>query len=259
MPFPYKILNEPTTGKTAPAGRKFIYVLMFNIDGKTHKPFYVGQTRSLTARFADHQMVTWHAAKFGRPALIWIAGQVKERLADQAEQSLIGSLLRANYRLTNTAIARANRQRQSARAKLSFQHEDTPVILRYLDQPVTGTPVLRTWQAHWEADEGYEMPAAGNELQPAEVMDHIRALDYRSPEGRGLSGLIAAAFDPGWQRSDIDLLTAAKGTWGPKTVHRAGLEIRHIWVFRRGFTAGTVKGFRLTKNQTAAVLAARRT
>jgi hypothetical protein len=254
VPFAYEIINPPASGMAAPPGRTFIYVLMFNIPGCRSKPFYVGQARGLTQRFGNHQMITWHVARFGAPPRIFIAGLVPSDAADLAEQNLIARLARAGYRLTNTMVVRAGK---IVRRPTPFLTESREATLHHLGTPPPQESVFLAWQAQFQPANGIDRPVSGDELLPDEVLAYIEGLAYNSPNAKELSVLIASAFDPGFQTSTVDIVKELQGGHSAKHIQHTLMRLRDVWVFSKGLHAGRAKGYRLTKRHTAAVLALR--
>ncbi|MGR0161193.1 GIY-YIG nuclease family protein [Paenarthrobacter nitroguajacolicus] len=254
MSFAYELINPPASGMNAAAGRTFIYVLMFNIAGYPSKPFYVGQARGLTQRFGNHQMITWHVARFGAPPRIFIAGQVPSAAADLAEQNLIARLARAQYRLTNTMVVRAGK---IVRRPTPFLTEPREATLYHLGTPAPRESVFLAWQAQFILASGDQLPVSGDELHPDEVLSYVESLEYNSPDAREVSVLIANAFDPGFQNSIVDVVQAFQGKHKPGDLQNILMRLRDVWVFRKGLQAGRAKGYRLTRRHTAAILALR--
>ncbi|GAB5079571.1 GIY-YIG nuclease family protein [Arthrobacter sp. AD-310] len=254
MPFAYELINPPASGMNAPAGRTFIYVLMFNISGYPSKPFYVGQARGLTQRFGNHQMITWHVARFGAPPRIFVAGQVPFDAADLAEQNLIARLARAGYRLTNTMVVRAGK---IVRRPTPFLTEPREATLHHLNAPAPRDSVFLAWQAQFIPAGGTQRPVSGDELLPEEVLAYIESLEHNTPDAREVSLMIAKAFDPGFQGSTLDIVTAFKGKHSAKHLQHTLMRLRNVWVFRKGLQTERAKGYKLTRRHTAAILALR--
>lgn len=255
MSFTYELINPPATGMTAAAGRTHIYVLMFNIPGYPSKPFYVGQARGLTQRFGNHQMITWHVARFGTPPRIFIAGQVPSDTADLAEQNLIARLARAGYRLTNTMVVRAGK---IVRRPTPFLTEPRESTLHHLGTSPPRDSVLLAWQAQFVPASGNHPPVSGDELHPDEVLAYIEGLEYNSPNAKELSLLIAKAFDPGFQGSILNIVRELQDRrQSTKQLQHTLMRLRDVWVFSKGLQKGRAKGYLLTKRHTAAVLALR--
>jgi hypothetical protein len=252
--FAYELINPPATGLKAVPGWTHIYVLMFNIPGYASKPFYVGQARGLTQRFGNHQMITWHAARFGSPPKIYIAGLVRTETADLAEQNLIARLRRAGYRLTNSMVVRAGK---IVRQTTAFLTEPRETTLHHLGTPSPRESVLLAWQAQFLPADGQRPTVSGSDLHPDEVLSYVEALEYPTPAARHVSLRIAEAFDPGFQCSVIDIVPEFKGKQSAKNLHHTLMRMRDVWVFSKGLQPGKVKSYRLTKKHTAAVLALR--
>ncbi|QOT19435.1 GIY-YIG nuclease family protein [Paenarthrobacter sp. YJN-5] len=250
MPFAYELINPPSTGMKAVTGWTYIYVLMFNIPGYSSKPFYVGQARGLTQRFNNHQMVTWHVARFGTPPRVYIAGLVRTEIASEAEQNLIVRLRRAGYRLTNTMIVRGGRIVRQDTGYLSEPRETT---LRHLSLPSPKESVLLAWQAQFLPADGQRTTVSGSDLHPDEVLAYVETLEYATPAAREVSLAIAKAFDPGFQSAVIDIVPQFKGQHSAKSLYHTLMRMRDVWVFSKGMPPGKVKNYRLTKNHTAAI------
>lgn len=253
VPFAYELINPPAYGMTAATGRTFIYVLMFNIPGYPSKPFYVGQADRLTQRFGNHQMITWHVARFGTPPRIFIAGQVQSDTADLAEQNLIARLARAGYRLTNTMVMRAGK---IVRRPTPFLTEPRESTLHHLNTPPPMDSVFLAWQAQFLPATATSRPVSEDELHPDEVLAYVEGLEYNSPAAREVSVLIAKAFDPGFRGSTVNIVREFEGG-RPAELQRTLMQLRGVWVFSKGLRAGRAKGYRLTKRHTATVLALR--
>lgn len=234
----------------AVTGWTYIYVLMFNIPGYSSKPFYVGQARGLTQRFNNHQMVTWHAARFGTPPRVYIAGLVRTEIASEAEQNLIARLRRSGYRLTNTMVVRGGRIVRQDTGRLSEPRETT---LHYLSVPSPKESVLLAWQAQFLAADGHRTTVTGSDLNPDEVIAYVETLEYATPAARDVSVVIAKAFDPGFQCAVLDIVPQFKGLYSAKGLYHTLLRMRDVWVFSRGLPPGKVKNYRLTKRHTAAI------
>ena len=252
--FAYDLINPPASGMKAGAGQTFIYVLMFNIPGHPSKPYYVGQAQGLRQRFGNHQMITWHVARFGSAPRVFIAGLVPSAIADHAEQNLIARLARAGYRLTNTMVQRAGR---IVRRPTPFLSEPVEATLHHLNTPPPRGSVFLAWQAQFVPVKGNQRPVTGCELHPDEVLSYVEELGYRSPEAKEVSLELARAFDPGFQGTTLDIVHVFRGRHTAKHLKHTLMRLRDLWVFSKGLQAGRAKGYRLTKRHTAAILALR--
>jgi hypothetical protein len=214
----------------------------------------VGQARALVQRFGNHQMITWHVARFGAPPRIFVAGQVPSDAADLAEQNLMARLARAGYRLTNTMVVRAGK---IVRCPTPFLTESREATLHHLSTPAPRDSVFLAWQAQFIPAGRPQRPVSGDELLPEEVLAYIESLDHGTPDAREVSLVIAEAFDPGFQGSALDIVTAFKGKHSAKHLQHTLMRLRNIWVFRKSLQAEKAKGYKLTRRHTAAILALR--
>lgn len=247
----YELANEPPGGFRPAGGFKYIYVLLFNLDGLTQKPFYVGQTDDLSSRFANHQMIMWHWAKFGRRCRVYIAGWVPADAATEAEMDLIQRLTYARYMLTNrvTGTRTANRKQSGFRI-IELPRANVEDYLRY---GYHDGLVLKEWRAVW----GNDLNVWGRGLNPRKasreaIIAYVDGLAYPTPEARVVSTAIAAAYNPLFRFAEFNL-KAPGGNLPEESIRilkafdRADLRtLQHVWLFPRNAHTG-LKRFRFTR------------
>lgn len=254
----YELANEPPEGFRPAGGFKYIYVLLFNLDGLAQKPFYVGQTDDLSSRFANHQMIMWHWAKFGRRCRVYVAGWVPANAATEAEMDLIQRLTYARYMLTNTVTGtRGANRKQRGYGIIELPRPDVEYYLRH------GTHdgmVLKEWWAVW----GQDLRVWGQGLNPREdarksIVSYVDGLGYPTPEARIVSTAIAAAYNPLFRFAEFNL--RAPGGDLPeesvrvlKAFQRSDMRtLQHVWLFPRNAHTG-LKRFRFTRGQEAKLI-----
>lgn len=249
----YKIDNPPDFSRKSKDG-KFIYVLMFNMQGVPPRPFYVGQTSGLTARFSNHEMVTWHHARFDAPVRIYVGGEVLAADADAAEQDLIALLMKAGYFLANTSITDRMAKR-IGRSRGNLREMTREEVRAYLSTPLPSLRVLGDWQQRWvRADRKYVI--LGSQLTSAQVVEYVGSLDYPTMEVRNISVAIARLHDAEVGYSKIVLADELKGTPGYGKLHKNLKRLTGVWNFNRYVRPETQHQFRLTFKHLAKATAA---
>jgi len=245
----YEIVNPPAFGKKSQRG-KFIYVLMFNVPGHSPRPFYVGQTSGLTARFGSHAMVMWHLAKFDSPVRIWIAGEVPRMNADAAEQDLITRLTSVGYLLTNKSITMSYTKRTQRQGDMTAMTAEA--VREYLATPAPRTTVIAEWANKWRYTASAQA-VEGSRLTAGQIRAYVASLKYPTEEARNLSLAIAEHHNPGTGHSTVILEDAMRGVPGARKVHKHANSISGIWYFARGIRPEKPHDFRLTKRHLAVI------
>jgi len=193
----YFILNPPKVG-SAPLGYKYIYVLMFNVEGMEKVvPFYVGQTDNLAHRFGNHQRIMWHFAKFEQPVKIWVAGLVPTSTINPAEQDLIHLLAKAGYRLTNSQVTiKASHGRQKAN-NLELIKKDE--IVRYLETISIQDKVLQGWKQRWtqlfSGPDKSDIVTANVEILKQALEDILSTMDVKDDKSKQILKIVSDNYD----------------------------------------------------------------